>query len=103
MRPGLICLLVCGGLGTASATPLLEPHVGGPVFVGPTSPGVASIFWNPAAAGLEHGFHALLQAGGRWDLDSIDRKTITSSSGEPDPAGDRSFGSVGQSLLSPGG
>lgn len=91
----------------AGATPLLDPHVGGLVFVGPTSPSVSAIFWNPAAAGLMRGTHILFTGGARLDLDLVHRAPIDTSTGEAANAttletNRRSFGSDTLTPVTPG-
>jgi hypothetical protein len=82
----------------ARATPLVAPHIGGPVFVGPTDAHVTALYWNPAAAGLLAGTHVFIGGTGRLMWSEADRDTIRTSDGEPDPGGDKSF--AGQSLAS---
>lgn len=94
VRPLVVLAVTLATARPAAATPLLDPHVGGPVFTGPTSPHVSAIYWNPAAAGLMSGFHVLLQTGVRLDQIGVDRATISSSDGEPAGGGDRSFAPV---------
>jgi long-subunit fatty acid transport protein len=97
---GMLAALVAG---PAHATPLVEPHVGGMVFVGPTHPHVTAIFWNPAAAGLLHGDHIYVSGAGRIDVTTVDRATISTANGEPSASGDLSFASADATAISPGG
>ncbi len=86
----------------AQATPAMAPSPGGPVFVGPTSPHVSSLIWNPAASGLMQGHHVLLLGTASLDATSIQRATISSTDGEPSPSGDRSFPGQNPLYVTPG-
>jgi long-subunit fatty acid transport protein len=99
-RAGLALVLVSTA---ASGAPLIDSHLGGVVFTGPTAPAVSAIYWNPAAASLMKGFHLYLGAGLRGDYTTLQRDTIDSSDGEPNPNGDTSFGGVNGGALSPSG
>jgi long-subunit fatty acid transport protein len=71
--------------------PLVDPNVGGQVFVGPTSAHVTSVFWNPAAVGRLQGTHIYLSGTGQADRTTIERSTIDTGTGEPlegSPIGD---------------
>ncbi|MFH0900768.1 MAG: SsrA-binding protein SmpB [Pseudomonadota bacterium] len=87
----------------AVTAPLLDPHQGGIVLVGPTSAHPSAVFWNPAAMGIMKGHHLLVQASGRFDRLIIDRATISSATGEPDPAGDKTFSPVDTTIATPSG
>jgi hypothetical protein len=87
----------------ADASPLLAPSPGGPVFVGPTSAHVTSIFYNPAAAGLMQGTHLLITGSMRLERDSVERATISSADGEPTAGGDRSFTATSATGFTPAG
>lgn len=94
--------------GSAWAGPLVEPNLGGTVFVGPTSPHPTAVFWNPAAAGLMSGFQLHISAGSRLDTVTIERTPINASDGEPavsDRPGVevRTFEPATSRVLSPGG
>src|SRR4051812_10286528 len=85
------------------ATPLIDTHVGGMVFVGPTSPHVSSVFWNPAAGALLKGTHILALGMGRLDYTSVSRAPISSADGEPSAAGDLAFDTQSGFTLTPNG
>lgn len=87
----------------AVAHPFFVDSLGGTVFVGPTSPHVTAVFWNPAAVGLLKGTHFFLGATARLDFTSIQRGTISTANGAPTPTGDRSFPSSSALGFSPGG
>ena len=58
-----VILLASIGAPTAQASPLINSRIGGPVLVGPTTPHLASTFYNPAVLGLLPGHNLLLQGG----------------------------------------
>lgn len=89
----------------AGAAPLVEPHLGGTVFVGPTSPHVTAIFWNPAAAGLMRGLHLYVSGVGRLDATTVARAPVDPADGEPTAggAGAITYPEVSTTGLSPGG
>src|SRR6185436_12093293 len=60
----------------ARAAPLDEPFVGGLSFTGPTSPGVASIYWNPAALGAARGTQVVFAGTLRLASTSVTRAPI---------------------------
>jgi hypothetical protein len=67
----------------AAATPYIDPWNGGMVFVGPTSPHVAAVYWNPAALGLMRGTHVWLAAHASYSHIGIDRAEFDPATGEP--------------------
>src|SRR5262245_12622984 len=87
----------------ASASPLIEPHLGGVVLVGPTSAHPSSVFWNPAALAQSQfrGGHLFFSGSGRLDLTTVERASIDPATGEPGAG--RDFDPVEVSTLSPGG
>ncbi len=95
-RAAILAGLALGfGLGTttvAEGSPLVESHIGGPVFDGPTSPSVTAVFYNPAAAGLLKGTHVLIVGSTEVDLDSIQLDTINTATGDPSSTSNKSFG-----------
>jgi long-subunit fatty acid transport protein len=100
-RAGLFLLFL--STSALAQTPLIDSHLGGAVFVGPTAPSVTAIYWNPAAASLMKGFHLFLGGGLRASYTTLQRDTISSSDGEPDPNGDLSFGSANGASFAPSG
>jgi long-subunit fatty acid transport protein len=101
VRRVLLVLFVTSA--SAGATPLVDGHLGGGVFVGPTDPGVAAVFWNPAAIGLSRGFHALVVAEATLDATSIDRTPIDPATGKPTAGGSRGFAPLSSLRVMPGG
>lgn len=95
------------GARAAVSAPLVDPNVGGQVFVGPTSAHVTSVFWNPAAAGRLQGTHFYLSGTGRADLTTVERTAIDTGTGEPlsaSPIGEeKAFEPVSATTLVPSG
>src|SRR6185436_5173190 len=85
LRRGAAAAAMAGLLAarTAQAGPLDDPHVGGVAFVGPTQAGLASIYWNPAALGLEGGNHVALVGTGALTDVTVNRNPIDPSTGAP--------------------
>lgn len=67
--------------GGARAAPLDEPFVGGLGFTGPSSPSVASIYWNPAAMGAAPGTQVMISGVVRTASTSVTRANGTSAAG----------------------
>ena len=73
VAPGWLGVLACtlAGLGTAAASPLEDPTLGGAVFTGPVHAHATAIYENPAALGMSsRGAHIYL--GGSLRLDGYD-------------------------------
>jgi long-subunit fatty acid transport protein len=69
----LLAAVSVGIAGGARAAPLDEPFVGGLGFTGPSSPSVASIYWNPAALGAAHGTQVMISGVVRLASTTVDR------------------------------
>jgi long-subunit fatty acid transport protein len=67
----------------AHAAPLDDPFVGGLSFSGPTSPTLASIYWNPAALGLVRGTQLMIAGTGHASSTHIARGSIDPGTGAP--------------------
>ena len=78
----------------AWAAPLVEPHVGGVVFVGATQGHVAALAWNPASAALLRGTHLFVDGQLKFDRFQIQRAPVGSADGEPSASGDLTFPEV---------
>ena len=68
------------------AAPLDEPFVGGVGFTGPTSPSLASIYWNPAALGLVHGTQIVVAGSMRFASTTVSRSSIDPGGASPGSA-----------------
>ena len=86
-----------------AAAPLVEPHLGGTVFVGATQGHVAAMVWNPAAAALLRGTHFYVAGQLRLDAYGIDRSRVSSADGEPSGSGDLTFDPVDDVTRAVGG
>jgi long-subunit fatty acid transport protein len=95
--------LVASLASSVQASPLVEPHLGGVVLVGPTSAHPSSVFWNPAALAQMgfRGSHLFFSGSGRLDRTSIERSSIDPATGAP--GGSQTFDPVTTNALSPGG
>ncbi len=81
---GVFSFLVISGLGGAlQAAPLLDTRVGGLALVGPSSPHLASAYYNPATLSLSPGSHVLLDGTVRLGVGGFQRRAIDTSSGVP--------------------
>jgi long-subunit fatty acid transport protein len=66
-----------------AAAPLDEPFIGGLSFTGPTSPSVASIYWNPAALGAVRGTQIMIAGTVRYSSTTVNRASIDPTTGKP--------------------
>jgi Outer membrane protein transport protein (OMPP1/FadL/TodX) len=81
---GCLVSLALGLLARAAgAAPLDEPFIGGMSFTGPSSPSVASIYWNPAALGALHGTQILFAGNVRVSSTTVNRASINPNTGAP--------------------
>lgn len=67
------CVAIMLVAGPSAGAPLDEPFVGGLGFNGPTSPTLASIYWNPAALGLVRGTQVYVAGSMRWTTTTVNR------------------------------
>lgn len=82
MRSLVVALALVLGGGVAAAAPMLDPHVGGVVLVGPTAAHPTATFYNPAALVKLRGHHLFFQSGGRLDHTSVERSSFDPATGE---------------------
>jgi long-subunit fatty acid transport protein len=80
---GVVALSLLALGGTAAATPIDDPFVGGMSFSGPTAGDLGSIYWNPAALGLMRGFQVMVAGTARWSSIGVSRAPINMSNGAP--------------------
>lgn len=92
-------LVVC--TRAAPASPLLDPHLGGVVFTGPTAAHPTAVYFNPAAMALDSGTHLYVASTLRLDQLGIDRAAIDPDTGVP--GGSRTFPGTSVLVVSPGG
>jgi long-subunit fatty acid transport protein len=84
--------------GTARATPLDDPHLGGIGFTGPTTGDLTALYWNPGALGLLQGHQVLVAGTGRLLRTTVERAPV----GGGDAGAGRSFAPVrGRGLSHP--
>ena len=95
-----VLAVVLGG-GVAVAAPMLDPHVGGVVLVGPTAAHPTATFYNPAALVKLRGHHLFFQTGGRLDRTSVARDSFDPATGEA--PGSQDVGEVSTNGWSPAG
>jgi hypothetical protein len=96
-----VALALAGGSpGRAAASPLVDPYLGGVVFTGPAHGHTTSIYYNPAALGLQGGNHFYIAGTLRLDQVDIERAPIDPATGEP--GGSADAGATDTAELTPG-
>jgi len=84
----------------ATASPLIDPYLGGVVFTGPAHGHPTAIYFNPAAMRLASGTHVFLSGSLRLDQTRIERAPIDAAGL---PGGDRDLEPVSALTGTPGG
>lgn len=90
----MLAALVCVLPALAQASPLDDAHLGGIGFAGPTNDDLSSLFWNPAALGLQAGTRGMVVLGGQRGSLRVARDPIDPSTGVSTAAGARTFAPV---------
>ena len=88
--------------GSAGASPLDDPFVGGMGFDGPTDVNLGAIYWNPAALGLVRGSQLTISATGHLAYVGVTRTALDPVTGLRQSASARDFTHPFPSPVGPG-
>ena len=88
--------------GSAGASPLDDPFVGGMGFDGPTDANLGAIYWNPAALGLVRGSQLTISATGHLAYVGVTRTALDPVTGLRQSASARDFTHPFPSPVGPG-
>ena len=83
----LLSLAAALVLTPAGASPLVDSRVGGLGLIGPASPHLASVYYNPAALELSPGHHIVLDSTVRLGHGAYERALVDPTTGEPSGKG----------------